>query len=133
MTGVDRDVSVVEVKDTIRNLGFYLKNNTPLDINVHLDSRSKPFLVYIEKVVGRWAACNLYFSIGHLRTMYTTRTLQKLFLGCRSILDIRPETDTFCLRQLDGDGRMTKKLRTDWIHDRRFDTLNFRLAETILS
>ena len=64
--------------------------------------------------------------------MYTTRTVQKLFWGCRAILDIRPETETFCMRQLDENGRMTKKLRSDWIHDRRFDKLNYRLADTII-
>lgn len=59
--------------------------------------------------------------------------MQKLFWGCRSILDVRPETDTFCLRQLDENGRMTKKLRGDWIDDRRFDTLNYKMADTVLS
>lgn len=59
--------------------------------------------------------------------------MQKLFWGCRTILDVNPVTDTFCLRQLDKNGRMTKWLRRDWINDRRFDLLNFRLAETIVS
>lgn len=62
-------MSIVKVKETIRNLGFHLRNNTPLNVDVHLDGRSKPQIVHLEQVVGRWAACNLYLSVRHLRSM----------------------------------------------------------------
>jgi hypothetical protein len=75
---MDNTVTITHVSESVRYLGFRLKDRNAVDLIYHISERANKVAVDFESYILKWCSNNYYFSSPVVLSILRTRSISKL-------------------------------------------------------